>query len=95
MIFHFMGRKSCREEEQVHGGANRLCPQASRAGQHGRRGLQEDGHQRGHLLPVEEEVPKLGSSELRRLRMLEEESRKLKAIRATQMHYGYRRVYAM
>ena len=40
----------------------------------------QDGHQRGDVLCVEEEVQRHRPSELRRLRQLEEENRRLKQI---------------
>ena len=74
------GQGACREEEQVHGRPDRLCTQAERAGDQRRRGVSQDGHQRGDVLRLEEKYSGIGPSELRRLRQLEEENRKLKQI---------------
>ena len=70
----------CHEDIEVHRGADRICPQASRIGNTDQGGDPEDGYRRADLLPVEEEIGRLGTHELRRLKQLEEENRRLKQI---------------
>ena len=68
-------RKSKFTDEQI-----AFALEASRAGHQRRGGVPQDGHQRRDVLRLEEEVRRYGPSELRRLRQLEEENRKLKQI---------------
>ncbi len=68
------------EENQVHSRAGNVCIEAGEVRYTSTRGLPQDGNQRANLLPVEEEICGDGSSEVRRLRILEEENRKLKQL---------------
>src|ERR1700754_1045679 len=56
MIEGLPGPGACREEKQVHRGPDRVCAEAERTGHERRGGVPQDGHQRGDVLCVEEEV---------------------------------------
>ena len=62
--------------------ADRICNQTEGDGDPYPRGMSQDGHQRDHILQLEEEICGLGVSELRRLKNLEEENAQLKKLLA-------------
>lgn len=68
-------KRSKFSEEQVG-----LCAAPGRARDPGDRCLPPTGGERTHLLPLEEAVAHLGVSELRRMRQLEDEDRRLKGL---------------
>jgi putative transposase len=71
-------RRGLCHEEEVYGGADCVCFETGGAWDFGGRSYQEDGNHRADLLPLKKKYGGLGMSELRRLKQLEEENRKLK-----------------
>ena len=69
-----------REEEQVHRGADFVRVEAGRDGDARGGGHSADGDLGADILPLEEALWRVGTGELRRLRQLEEENRKLKQL---------------
>jgi hypothetical protein len=68
-------------KEELYGRADRVRFEAGRVGHIGGRGYPESRHQRADFLPMEEaRFAALGIAELRRLRTVEEENRKLKQL---------------
>ena len=73
-----MDKEFCHEEDEVFRGANCLCSEAGRDGYRGEGCAEADGDRGADLLPLKRKYGGLGPSELRRLKQLEEENRKLK-----------------
>ena len=73
-------RRSCREEEQVHRRADRLCVEAGLAGHAGRGGHRKMGISDAMFYNWRTKYGGLSPSELRRLKQLEEENAKLKRL---------------
>lgn len=74
--------ESSDEEVTVYRGADCLRAQAGRVGDGGRGDLSEDGNCLGYVYVWRKKYGGLGPSELKRLRLLEEENRKLKQLLA-------------
>ena len=72
--------KDDREEEQVHRGADRLCVEAGGDGHASRRGAAADGGSEQTFYRWKKLYGGLGTCELRGLKQLEEENRKLKQL---------------
>ena len=66
------------EEEEVHGGADCLSAAAGGAGQHGCGGLPEEGNSEQTFYLWKKKYAGMDVSELRRVKQLEEENRRLK-----------------
>ena len=74
------GKELDDEEVEVHRGADCLCVEAGGDGHVGSRGYPADGRVGADVLPVEEGVWRAGRWELRRVKQLEDENRKLKQL---------------
>lgn len=68
------------EEVAFYRRADRVRAQLGRAGDGGWRGVPQDGHRGGAVHVWRKKYGVLGPSELKRLRVLEEENRKLKQL---------------
>ena len=68
------------EEEQILSGAGDVCPEAGGIRYSRTRSMPQDGNQRTDFLPLEKKYIGMGVAEVRRLRVLEEENRKLKQL---------------
>lgn len=68
------------ENEQIQSRAGGNGAETGRGRNSGRRDLPEDGDHRDDILSVEEEVWREGTPEIRELRQLREENRKLKQL---------------
>ena len=80
MIFHLMGKGSCREEEQVYRGADCICHKQAELGTKVEEICRKMGISDATFYKWRQKYGGLGPSELRRLRQLEEENNKLKRL---------------